>query len=326
MPPTKSTQTDDLHVSAVAVQSPDYSDVCQWTQIVDHGQWVAFKTPADVHQLVLQLAENKDYRDISLYVRQRIPGVTDEQCEASINLAARLLLMLRFGVVKFEPLPRRYLVWNEGTLKDAVDRHFSRRCVLSCDRVKLPKAFNAWSIETIGGIQIGFTDNLADHLLLVEDDTRVLIFHHVSFLECHRMSRNSLLPPELAKETLDTLALLFPIAKMRAESSWFRRKTSLKPAPSTIPIDERLVLCGSLQTEERQIERFYYWRDRLVIVKQAYDEANPTLSPLRWWRDRRNGPQWCTFWVATLVLLITTVLGVVQCVLTGIQTFRNNDG
>ncbi|KAK4213932.1 hypothetical protein QBC37DRAFT_473008 [Rhypophila decipiens] len=221
--------------------------------------------------------------------------------------------MLRFGVVKFERLPRRYLVWTEGSLKEMVDSHFSRRCVLSCDRVKLPKSFNSWSVETIGGIKIVFTNNLADHLLLVDDDTRVLIFHHVSFLECHR----------LAKETLDTLALLFPITKMRAESSWFRRKTCLRPEPSTTPIDERLLHCGSLQTEERQIERFYYWRDRLVILKQAYDDATPTLSPIRWWRDRRNGPQWCTFWVATLVLLITSVLGVVQCVLTGIQTFKN---
>jgi hypothetical protein len=49
--------------------------------------------------------------------------------------------------------------------------------------VRLPKTFDAWAIERIGGISIQFTDNLADHLLLVNDDTTLLVFHHVAFLE-----------------------------------------------------------------------------------------------------------------------------------------------
>lgn len=114
----------------------------QWTHIVDNGQWVAFKTPSDVNLLVQQLISNVEYREILLNVRKGAPGATEDECEASINHAARLLLMLKFGVVKFEPLPRRYLSWTERTLKDFVSGHFSRRCILSCDRVKLPKTFN----------------------------------------------------------------------------------------------------------------------------------------------------------------------------------------
>jgi hypothetical protein len=33
---------------------------------------------------------------------------------------------------------------------------------------------------------------LADHLLLIEDDTKLLIFHHASFLEYHRKYKASL--------------------------------------------------------------------------------------------------------------------------------------
>ena len=63
------------------------------------------------------------------------------------------------------------------------------RPTLSCEHVRLPKSFDAWSIEMVGGIEIAFTDNLADHLLLVEEDSKVLIFHHVSFLEVQRQAQ-----------------------------------------------------------------------------------------------------------------------------------------
>lgn len=72
--------------------------------------------------------------------------------------------------------------------------------------------------------------------------------------------------------------------------------------------------------EDRQIERFVFWRDRLVVLKQAYDDATPkTIS--QWWHDRRNSVQWYTFWVAVLVFLVTTFLGVVQCIEGALQVY-----
>ena len=63
----------------------------------------------------------------------------------------------------------------------------------------------------------------------------------------------------------------------------------------------------------RQIRNFRYWRDRLIVLKQAFDDSEPhTVS--QWWQDDRKKVQWYTFWVAILVLIITTFLGVVQCV------------
>ncbi|KAL8635734.1 MAG: hypothetical protein Q9226_009323, partial [Calogaya cf. arnoldii] len=40
------------------------------------------------------------------------------------------------------------------------------------DTVKLPQSFTAANLEKIGGIQVLWTDNLADHLLLRDDDTK----------------------------------------------------------------------------------------------------------------------------------------------------------
>jgi hypothetical protein len=38
----------------------------------------------------------------------------------------------------------------------------------------------------MAGLEIVWTDNLADHLRLTDDDTKVHIFHHASFLEIQR--------------------------------------------------------------------------------------------------------------------------------------------
>ena len=85
----------------------------------------------------------------------------------------------------------------------------------------------------------------------------------------------------------------------------------------------QLISVGNLNSEKRQIENFGYWHDRLVILKEVYDEARPnTLS--QFWYDRRNGPQWYTFWVALLVLVLTVfaiIIGLVQCVESGLQIY-----
>ena len=82
----------------------------------------------------------------------------------------------------------------------------------------------------------------------------------------------------------------------------------------------QLVGTGNLNAEKRQIENFRYWHDRLVILKEVYDEARPnTLS--QWWYDRRNGVQWYTFWVALWVLILTIIFGFVQCVEGGLQVY-----
>ncbi|KAL9034912.1 MAG: hypothetical protein Q9180_005148 [Flavoplaca navasiana] len=42
------------------------------------------------------------------------------------------------------------------------------------DTVKLPQSFTAANLEKIGGIRVIWTNNLADHLLLRDDDTKLL--------------------------------------------------------------------------------------------------------------------------------------------------------
>jgi hypothetical protein len=135
-------------------------------------------------------------------------------------------------------------------------------------------------------------------------------------------------PTGLVDETLRTLALLFPQAQFsnqprprNPKRKWLQSLQLKHAETEQIIIDSRLARCGTPQGEDRQIERFHFWRDRLVILKQTYDDAKPmTLG--QWWRDRRNGVQWSTFWVAILVLIITTFLSVVQVILGALQVYK----
>ena len=86
-------------------------------------------------------------------------------------------------------------------------------------------------------------------------------------------------------------------------------------------LDPQLIKCGSLRADARQIARFHYWRDRLDIVKQVFEDAEPkTLS--QWWNDRRKRVQWSTFWVAMLVLFLTILFGVIQSIEGALQVYK----
>src|SRR6266536_4475395 len=122
-------------------------------------------------------------------------------------------------------------------------------------------------------------------------------------------------PDHFIEETLRTIAFHFPKYDL-ASKKWYQRVAS----ESTYGLDMQLVETGNLNAEMRQIENFRYWHDRLVILKEVYDEARPnTLS--QWWHDRRNGVQWYTFWVALWVLMLTITFGAVQCVEGALQVY-----
>ncbi|KAL4874551.1 hypothetical protein BJY04DRAFT_225862 [Aspergillus karnatakaensis] len=231
------------------------------------------------------------------------------QVDDSISLAAQLLLMLNFASPRYAISGTTQLSWaTDGAISASIHDHFFSRRQLDDVFISLDSSFTAYNVEKLAGIEIVWTDNLADHLRLVEGDGKVAIFHHVTFLECQH---NSLLPPNLAKETLRTISLLFPQGD----------KQTVQKYRSCTRIDARILRCGKLRDIERDINSFFFWRDRLVILKQRFDAAHPrTIN--QWWRDRRNGVQWYTFWVAILILILTTFFGLVQSVEGALQVYK----
>jgi hypothetical protein len=122
----------------------------------------------------------------------------------------------------------------------------------------------------------------------------------------------------LINETIRTLALLLP-EHDREVKIWFKRQTRLQESRN-LTLDPLARECGQLKAKERQIDNFKYWHDRLVILKQVFDESEPT-NVQQWWHDRRKKSQWYTFWIAMLVLWLTILFGIIQTVESGLQVY-----
>ncbi|KAL8684402.1 MAG: hypothetical protein Q9218_008308, partial [Villophora microphyllina] len=191
-----------------------------------------------------------------------------------LDLAASLsslMIIGKFmgGISYDEPVLWEGIQYLTSNLQDPsnslLDRCFSAPS--SSDMVKLPQSFTAAHLEQIAGIQVLWTDNLADHLLLRDDDTKVMLFPHVSALQLH-VSADNVLPRALAEETIRTIALLLP-PSLGEPNHWFR------PEQQEHHLDAQAGMCDRLNSSERQIDRFHYWRDRLVLLKRTYDEAEP---------------------------------------------------
>jgi hypothetical protein len=125
---------------------------------------------------------------------------------------------------------------------------------------------------------------------------------------------STLYSQEFLDETLDTMALLFPKWDKKSRA-WYEREASVRG------LDSYLIEVGQLTADKRRLENFSFWRDRLVVLKQVFDEARPN-NIWQWWYDRRNGVQWYTFWVAILVLILTVFFGLVQSIEGALQVYK----
>ncbi|KAF2034253.1 hypothetical protein EK21DRAFT_97692 [Setomelanomma holmii] len=197
------------------------------------------------HQQIVDIANNLKQgqprasikRDLTrLFTAREKPSNEDETLDNSIDLAARLYLMVNIGAYEASVTQGKKVIWDTPTLKEKIWSHFTENYIIA-------------------------------------------IFHHASFLECQRDS--TLFPPRFIDETLRTLALLFPRHDKQTKK-W------LQMLPSSPLTDGHITHCQKLRPDDRQIETFRFWHDRLIILKQTFDESRPTKLS-QWWYDRRDG-------------------------------------
>lgn len=110
----------------------------------------------------------------------QVPTPTDV-INNSIDWAGRLVTMMEIGQPRCAFSPQRPLLWTNSSLRQFVADQVTPAGVDKGD-VRLQKIFTAQSIELLAGITILWTSNLADHLSLKDDDAKVMIFHHATFL------------------------------------------------------------------------------------------------------------------------------------------------
>lgn len=274
-----------------------------------------FPTLQPTDEKTPSLTEEPTPDQLLLPLRDRFPYCDPTSATNSIFLAVRLWLMLNVGSSAILTLfpGRSSPEWTEDQSLDA----FIDSCFPTSEwnprLSQWPYLLNAYNMERVGGLEIIWTDHLADHLYLNEDLGTISVYHHVQVLRglLHIESPDQALPDQLILETLQTLALFIPRANTDCKM-WFDR-VQTQYAQN---IDRGAGDVKQLQWA-RSPEKYKYWGQRLEMIRLAYDESEPkSLGQL--WHDRRSKVGWYTFWVAILVLVLTIVFGLIQSV-TGVM-------
>ncbi|OCK87675.1 uncharacterized protein K441DRAFT_593237 [Cenococcum geophilum 1.58] len=292
-----------------------YANQCRLA-VNDEGGHILARTHRDICDIVQYIRVDLTREEIKRHLGKKLPDPKpanhNELLDSSIDLAVRLLVMMEVGELQYGFISRNRLDWPEGSLRDFLRDYFKK--TTSGDYVRLERIFNARNLRRIAGIDIEWTSNIADHLLLIDGDTRVAIFHHAEFLKHQMESKTPLLPNGLAKETLMTIALLFPQSDISIKKWYCKIRRSYN-------LDQKAIQCGHLKADERRIENFQFWRERLTVLKQIFDEAEPK-GISQWWHDRRKRVQWYTFWIAVVLLLLTVFFGFIQIIEGALQVYK----
>ncbi|KEF60828.1 uncharacterized protein A1O9_02390 [Exophiala aquamarina CBS 119918] len=281
----------------------------------DGGRHVICRYHSDILEIAKEILNGTPKERLRNQLRSRWAQPNPENLEtaidASIDLTARLVSMANIGMLQFGVSAGIKLPWEGGSIQDLINGHFVRPGHQEAN-ARLERNFKGCNLNRNAGIKIVWTSNLADHLRITDEE--VAVFHHASFLKHHRTS--GLFPLEFVDETLQTLALLFP-QNDKGTIRWLNRRRK----SSSQYIDQQLNKCGFLRDKDRQIQKFRFWRERLIELEDFYDEYSPrTIRQL--WRDRRDGLAWHTFWAAMLILFLTIFFGIVQSVEGALQVYK----
>jgi hypothetical protein len=149
---------------------------------------VSVRTHREVLNIIVQLQTTSQTRsEIHSTLLQGDPTVEGKLLDASIDLAVRLWLTVSVGSIRQSLTPGKTLTWKKDKVQDTLHRDLWPPSQLD-EKVKLPKTFIAANLEKIAGLKVIWTSNLADHLCLKDDDTKVMLYHQATFLELHKDS------------------------------------------------------------------------------------------------------------------------------------------
>lgn len=158
--------------------------------LLNGGHHVFARRHQDLTQIVGMFKDRLNRQGIfdNLQARLRVANAKsdDDTINGTIDLAARVFTMMNVGELPHATTGSSILNWPDGSIRNFLERYFSEPQVLLDEPIKLKKLFNARNLERIGGIQIKWTSNLAEHLCMVDDDEKVAVFHHAAFLRLHR--------------------------------------------------------------------------------------------------------------------------------------------
>lgn len=196
----------------------------------DEGRHIQCRTHKDIFDIVTLLKAGRTRSEIRDVLQAKFTKQHANELyllDNSINLAANVLLMVDFADDPYRFSGAHRLCWERGSLRDCLMNHFSSSPTLGHEATKLPRMFNASSLGRIARVHVVPTNNLLDHLRLVDDDSKLLVFHNASFLK--RQTRSEYVRGCQRRRTVLTSV------DQCYQQPWFRKRS-------------RLSLFSSLQT------------------------------------------------------------------------------
>jgi hypothetical protein len=167
-----------------------YTSECRKAIESDCGEHITVRKHKDIVAIANQLEKRVSKEDIKkslllLDTQQRAIDAKKQMAEGSLRLVVRLLAMVDIGLISNNriqgPAP---LPWDDerSDLKTVLANHFTESST-DPGRTKFEEEFTAYNMQRLAGLKIQWTNNLIDHLRLIENDTKLCIFHHVTFLK-----------------------------------------------------------------------------------------------------------------------------------------------
>jgi hypothetical protein len=167
-----------------------YTVECRKAIEPNHGEHVTIREHKDIITIIRELEQGKTKDMIkrslaSLDTQQRSEVVRFEMAEGSIRLVVRLYSMIHIGA------PSTYHTWgtsvvpweDEDVALDTVLANYFDASSADAGNLTFEEEFTVFNLQRFVGLEIQWSNNLADHLRLIDNDRKLCVFHHATFLQ-----------------------------------------------------------------------------------------------------------------------------------------------
>jgi hypothetical protein len=181
--------TEELNLEDLEAYFHYYTTECK-DALSQGGEHTTVRKHEDIIAIARSLDDGLTRREIQMPLLQldtqdRSDEAKEQMAAGSLKLVVRLMSMIDIGPISSTRIKSRaHLEWQDENLnfKALLTKHLIESCV-DPENVKFGSDFNAYNIQRFAGLKIQWTDNINDHLRLIEEETILCIFHHVTFLK-----------------------------------------------------------------------------------------------------------------------------------------------
>lgn len=153
------------------------------------GMFTTVRTHADIIKITQKLRDGvpKDeiLQELIISIQTaRTKQEKEKMATGSLLLAARLVSMMNIGPLPYGVYKRQSIPWPDNvlTLKELTETEFTKFYPVKNPKLRFRGDFIAFNIRRFTQLKVKWTDNLADHLQILDKDKHLCIFHHDTFL------------------------------------------------------------------------------------------------------------------------------------------------